>query len=375
MSSETTPRQPRAFAVPDDESNQQKAEPVSEKPAKPKTKTARKPRAVPPPQIVEPVDDFFEREALEENLPLTPAPVGKRSRLGGWIVALLSILVSVALGLWLENLIATLFDRNTWLGWATLGITALLVLLVIIAIAREIAAIWKLRSITAMRDEAAAALASSDPKALHKAASDLAAHYASDPRTAAGRAALARLKNEVVDGADIYAMAERDLLSGLDAEARDLVMGSARRVSVVTAVSPRALVDIGYVLYENIRLIRAIAVHYGGRSGFFGTITLTRRVVSHLAVTGTVAIGDSIIQQLVGHGVAARLSARLGEGVVNGLMTVRVGLAAIDVCRPAPFSALPQPRVREFLNVLTKFATDAESGDKDGKEAGRKPVS
>jgi putative membrane protein len=46
------------------------------------------------------------------------------------------------------------------------------------------------------------------------------------------------------------------------------------------------------------------------------------------------AAGDSIVQQILGHGVAARLSARLGEGVVNGMLTARVGIAAIEVCRP-----------------------------------------
>ncbi len=49
-----------------------------------------------------------------------------------------------------------------------------------------------------------------------------------------------------------------------------MIANAARRVSVVTAVSPRALVDIGYVLFEAARLIRMLAFLYGGRPGFFG---------------------------------------------------------------------------------------------------------
>ena len=53
------------------------------------------------------------------------------------------------------------------------------------------------------------------------------------------------------------------------------------------------------------------------------------------------AAGDSLIQQVLGHGIAAKLSARLGEGVLNGLLTARLGLAAIEVARPLP---LRRPR-------------------------------
>ena len=61
----------------------------------------------------------------------------------------------------------------------------------------------------------------------------------------------------------------------------------------------------------------------------------------------------------MGQGLAAKLSARLGEGVVNGLMTVRVGIAAMRVVRPLPFEDLPQPMVRDFIPELVKVTQDA----------------
>src|SRR2546428_13478676 len=79
-----------------------------------------------------------------------------------------------------------------------------------------------------------------------------------------------------------------------------------------------------------------------------------RQVIAHLLVTGGLAAGDSLIQQLLGHGVAARLSARLGEGVLNGLVTARLGLAAIEVARPLPFVALPQPALGDLAGDLLR---------------------
>jgi putative membrane protein len=64
------------------------------------------------------------------------------------------------------------------------------------------------------------------------------------------------------------------------------------------------------------------------------------------------AVGDSLVQQVLGHGLAARLSARLGEGVLNGMLTARVGLSAMAVCRPMPFAAKKAPGVSDVAPFL-----------------------
>jgi hypothetical protein len=97
-----------------------------------------------------------------------------------------------------------------------------------------------------------------------------------------------------------------------------------------TTVSPRAAIDMFFVLITALGLVRKLALLYGGRPGTLGLITLMRHAVSHLAVTGGMAASDTLIQQVIGHGLAAKLSARLGEGVLNGLLTARRGLAAIE---------------------------------------------
>ncbi|MBV1868028.1 MAG: DUF697 domain-containing protein, partial [Marinosulfonomonas sp.] len=48
-----------------------------------------------------------------------------------------------------------------------------------------------------------------------------------------------------------------------------------------------------------------------------------------------------------------------GEGVINGALTARVGVAAIEVCRPLPFHAAKRPSVTRLVQrALTGlFAT------------------
>ena len=67
-------------------------------------------------------------------------------------------------------------------------------------------------------------------------------------------------------------------------------------------------------------------------------------------LTGGIALGDDVIQQLVGHGLTAKLSARLGEGLVRRRARHRqLGLAASDVCRPLPYIEVQRPRFRQLV--------------------------
>ena len=61
------------------------------------------------------------------------------------------------------------------------------------------------------------------------------------------------------------------------------------------------------------------------------------------------ALGDDLISSVLGGGAVSKLSRRFGEGVVNGALTARVGIAAMEVCRPMPFVALPRPRVTSLI--------------------------
>jgi putative membrane protein len=45
---------------------------------------------------------------------------------------------------------------------------------------------------------------------------------------------------------------------------------------------------------------------------------------------------------------------------MNGAFTGRIGIAAIDLCRPLPFIEAERPRLRDFIAELRKFReTDA----------------
>ncbi|MTH97610.1 YcjF family protein [Roseibium sp. RKSG952] len=285
-----------------------------------------------------------------------PAAPKKAFGFGKWLAAGLGGLVSLAFGLAIDSLIRDLFNRTDWLGYLGLALTAIAVFGLIGLVTREVLALGRLAKIDHLREGLQEAADTDDAKAARTHLNGLVSLYQDRPETARGRRDLAGHMREVIDGRDLVLLAERDLLSPLDQEARRIVMNSAKRVSVVTAVSPRALVDLLMVLFENMRIIRRLSALYGGRPGTIGFLRLAKHVATHLAVTGGMAAGDSIASQVLGHGLAARLSARLGEGVINGILTARIGIAAISVCRPAPFIGSSGPTVSDFMSELVKSA-------------------
>ena len=315
---------------------------------------SRAPRAFAP-AAVEVTEAQFDVDDDEGLVAPPPRRMGWWGRLA-WTTG--GVLVSAGLGLAADRLIRDLFAANPWLGWLGLGVLAAFVIAVMALAAREISALRRLRVLDDLRRDAALATAENDERRAAHVVDKLLAIYADRPDQARARQNVADHLPHLFDGHEIIALAERNLIATLDARARSLTAASARRVALVTAVSPRALVDIAFVIYESVRLAGAIAALYGARPGFFGFWRLTGAVLAHLAVTGSLVLTDGLVEQLVGQGLAAKISARLGEGVVNGLMTVRVGIAAIRVVRPLPFETQAQPTVRDFIPALSNLANE-----------------
>lgn len=263
-------------------------------------------------------------------------------------------LMLLGTGLGVVRLIEDLFARSETLGFVGLAFAFVTALALAVVIGREAFGLARLATIEKLHARAAAVLASDDRKESRVIVQDLLKIAHQNPQLARARATLESHTGEIIDGADMIRLAERELMSPLDAEARRLVSSAAQKVSIVTAVSPRAAIDVLFVFVAALRLIRQLAFLYGGRPGALGMIRLLRHVIAHLAITGGMAASDSLVQQMLGHGIAAKLSQRLGEGVLNGLLTARLGLAAIDVTRPLPFAALPPPKLSDLATDLLR---------------------
>ncbi len=199
--------------------------------------------------VVTPEPDDVFAEPSGGALVVMP-PARRRFRFGRWFMAAFGALLSLALGIWVTDFVTGLFARSDWLGWTGAVLAGATALALLAFIAREAAGLMRLAKITGLRVQADEAAIRDNREGARKVVREVISIYTDRPDTARSRAALQTNLAEIIDGRDLLRLAERELMTKLDVQARALVTASAQRVSVVTAVSPRALVDVAFVAFE-----------------------------------------------------------------------------------------------------------------------------
>ena len=306
----------------------------------------------PSPASAPPVPDPDLPPPPEGRAMLTVATLAARrpSRLARLFWGLLLTILGTVISVTAWDFVNALISRNVALGYAVTGLLAAFALICVVIALRELAAFARLSRVDSLHRAADAALADGDLTAARRVTADLTRLYAARQDTGWGRDRLREYGPEQVEAADLLGLVETELLKPLDDAARLEIEAAARQVATVTALVPLAFADVIAALTANMRMIRRIAEIYGGRSGVLGSWRLARAVMTHLVATGAVAVGDDLISSVAGGGLLSKVSRRFGEGVVNGALTARVGVAAMEVCRPLPFKTVAKPSVSRIVS-------------------------
>lgn len=275
-------------------------------------------------------------------------------RWGSILLAALVAATTLSLGLWFWRLVSVGLERDDALGWVMRGIVAVAALAAFVLLAREVFGIFRLRRLAGLRRDVDAALAKGDVAAERTALERLGALYAERRDLAWGLDRLRQHSADVHDAGALLALFERDVVREIDAGARRIITSSSKRVATVTAMSPMTSIAFLFLVYEVLRLLRRLATLYGGRPGFGGSVRLARTVIGNLIAAGGVALTDDLLGQFIGQDMLRRLSRRLGEGVFNGALVARIGVAALDVVRPIPFIEVKPVRVRDIVGEVLR---------------------
>jgi putative membrane protein len=308
-----------------------------------------------PPQSIE--DDLAGDDALRSS-----GPASKGASVGGVFISAVAGLVGLALAASFAGFVSTALAREDWIGWTATSLAVVAGVAGAVIVLREIVGLVRLGRLSRLRRDAETALRTRDIGLERKAVKALSDTFRGRRDLAWNLARLRDHTGDVRDAGDLLRLADREVMAPLDAQARRLVLRSAKRVSVVTAMSPMVWIAMLYVAAENLRLLRGLATLYGGRPGGLGALRLARMVVTHLVATGGVAMTDDLLGQFLGQDLLRRLSRRLGEGVFNGALTARIGTAAIEVTRPIPFLDAEPIRVRDLLPELLRRSKPATGG-------------
>ena len=148
----------------------------------------------------------------------------------------------------------------------------------------------------------------------------------------------------------------------LDRQARAEIGRNAAEATLAIAVSPLALVDMAFIAWRNLRMINRIAAVYGIQLGYFSRIRLFRLVLLNIAFAGASELVREVGMDWLSQDLAARLSARAAQGIGAGLLTARLGIKAMELCRPLPWLN-DRPQLSDFRrDLLNQFKKAKAAG-------------
>ena len=143
---------------------------------------------------------------------------------------------------------------------------------------------------------------------------------------------------------------ERQILIPIDKDAKKIIIKYSNQTAISTAISPVAFIDALLILSRSFIMINEIAKLYGYRPNFMGELRLFKKILFNLAFAGATEILVHHLHDFIGSSILSKLSYHSAQGVANGILTARIGIATIKACRPINYNDNDQ----SFLKGLTK---------------------
>lgn len=243
------------------------------------------------------------------------------------------------------------WEAQDWIALSAGAAGGLIVIAGVGAVVSEWRRLWRLRQRADERDEARELLDSQGIGKGRQFCEKLAYQAGLDQ----GHPALQRWQSalhETHNDREVVTLYAQWVQPVLDEQARREISRSAAASAVMIAVSPLALVDMAFIAWRNLRLINRIARLYGIELGYFSRLRLFRLVLLNIAFAGASEVVREVGMDWLSQDLAARLSARAAQGIGAGLLTARLGIKAMELCRPLPWLEDDKPRLADFRRQL-----------------------
>ncbi|MGO1626702.1 MAG: YcjF family protein [Halomonadaceae bacterium] len=178
-------------------------------------------------------------------------------------------------------------------------------------------------------------------------------------------AAFQRASEPHHSGQDTLTLLDHHLLAPRDREAQRLISRMCGETAVMVAVSPLTLVDMALVAWRNLAMVDRLCRLYGLELGYASRLRLFKTVLHNMAFAGASELATDAGMDMLSLDMTGRLSARAGQGLAVGLLSARLGLRALRLCRPLAFAPEEQPTLgdlrRDLWQQLRRL--DAKPGD------------
>jgi putative membrane protein len=317
-------------------------------PARPVERLRADDPAVMPEADITDAPHVAEGDAADELLAQSIATKPRRAWLWRLLVAGLGLGIA-AFAAWLVNQAIAAAGDGSVIGLMSAGAMSLVALALGGLILAEIIGLARLRGRGALRGEIDGALESGASPALQRALANLAEAHGRRPELAWVLAQYRESVADMPDAGDRLVVYERTVLGPLDEACLGEIARVVRRTAVLTTLSPNPVLDAGLVLWLSLSVIRAVARVQGLRPGLLASGALVRRTATAMVAAGAMEVLHDVASDAVAGGLVRKVAGRVGHGAVNGFLTARLGVAALEATRPMPYRARNKPSARGIV--------------------------
>ena len=293
--------------------------------------------------------DVMEDTYLEEEK-LIYSPKSKAKKASRKWFTLLAVAIVAASVAELSIFIIEVTRNSDWLGAIWLGIFAVLGLFLAGIAVSEYKGLKQLKAQNKLREASVnmvdtPAMGLAEPHCI-KLARQLPTNY--QPLIGDWQNSVDETHND----REILSLFEHKVMAPIDKLAIKQVSSNASAAGVMIAVSPFALLDMMIVFWRNIRMMDQVSEIYGLHLGYWARIKLIRKVFHTMLYAGAAEILSDAGNYALGTGITGKLSTRVAQGLGAGILTTRIGLKAIEECRPMPWVVEKRPGISSITKQL-----------------------
>lgn len=141
---------------------------------------------------------------------------------------------------------------------------------------------------------------------------------------------------------ELLQLYSRLVLSKVDEKAMTEIAKFSTEAVVLVSLSPVAIIDMLIILWRNLRMINKVAGLYGLKLGYWSRVKLIRQVFVNMVYAGASELIADFGADMIGADLLGKLSGRLAQGLGAGMLTARLGVKTMQLCRPIPFEDKPK---------------------------------
>lgn len=158
--------------------------------------------------------------------------------------------------------------------------------------------------------------------------------------------------NEAYNAKEVLYLFSENVLKPIDKQVKQMISRNAAENAVIVALSPLAIVDVLLMSVRNIALVNKITKAYGMELGYISRLKLFKMILKNMIFAGATEIATDVGMDFFSQNLTAKVSLRAAQGIGVGLLTARLGIKAMEFCRPIAFQANERPKISAIRQEL-----------------------